>query len=736
MSQIPNDGSAHTETNTTPPSSSAQPEDRSENTGLIFQPPFNEHHSLLNRLKDNDIDSDGDDEAGITCPICQGIMVDAFITRCGHSFCHSCLARHLDKQKWCPVCRGALQDTTTCPNFNLNKVIEQRQAKSQTRHRNQRNRAKLTTVADYLDALPYNEDVLSILSNARAKRKKVMLHKGHIKSSLLSMFLTMVEDFAAQKATKWRQYQDLVIRDKMSIQQLDGQAQNSMEENNFSIQRYDDCGDDNKSNDDRHDGDDDDDGPRSDSNNNDHGGWDDNSDSDGDSVQGHSNRAYFSKASGNHINRKIKKRKYIDDSQKSEISSTPTELELILATRQRRIGPHFSDLMDFYFMERQKLGTGLASFSSTLYQLTHYSHWTPLDTIHYTDFSMTSTIVSSIEFDRDEDYFAVGGVNREIKLYDYNMLNDSLDERPFTVPLSYDDQENSDSQGSILPRNNNSAISETSTSVPLLVHCPLSIIPCEHKISCLSWNPYIKSRMASSDYEGVVNIWDTNTGQNVRAYREHQQRAWSVDTSASNPLIMASASDDSCVKIWSIQEKNSLLTLTQRGNVCCAKFAPNNQHLVAVGSADHQITCYDLRNTNNPIQTFSGHNKAVSYVKWNGDDEIISASTDNTLKSWKIGRNECTRTYSGHRNEKNFVGLSLKDNWISCGSENNTVYTYHKNSSHPVAQYKFGSVDPITGQELPNEDALFVSSVCWKRDSMKLLGANSKGVIKLLQLVE
>lgn len=45
-------------------------------------------------------------------------------------------------------------------------------------------------------------------------------------------------------------------------------------------------------------------------------------------------------------------------------------------------------------------------------------------------------------------------------------------------------------------------------------------------------------------------------------------------------------------------------------------------------------------------------------------------------------------------NEKNFVGLSVNNDWIACGSETNTVYTYHKYSKTPIAKYKF-PIDPI-----------------------------------------
>lgn len=36
------------------------------------------------------------------------------------------------------------------------------------------------------------------------------------------------------------------------------------------------------------------------------------------------------------------------------------------------------------------------------------------------------------------------------------------------------------------------------------------------------------------------------------------------------------------------------------------------------------------------------------------------------------------RTYRGHMNEKNFVGLTVNSEFIACGSETNDVFVYHK----------------------------------------------------------
>lgn len=58
-----------------------------------------------------------------------------------------------------------------------------------------------------------------------------------------------------------------------------------------------------------------------------------------------------------------------------------------------------------------------------------------------------------------------------------------------------------------------------------------------------------------------------------------------------------------------------------------------------VGSADHHIHYYDLRNISQPLHVFSGHRKAVSYVKFLSNNELASASTDSTLRLWDVKEN-------------------------------------------------------------------------------------------------
>ncbi|KAJ6388556.1 hypothetical protein OIU77_027003 [Salix suchowensis] len=357
----------------------------------------------------------------------------------------------------------------------------------------------------------------------------------------------------------------------------------------------------------------------------------------------------------------------------------------------------------FIEQEGEETTDCLGSFFDGLYKYARYSKFEVRGLLRAGDLSNSANVICSLSFDRDADYFAAGGVSKKIKIFDFNLLfNDSVD-----------------------------------------IHYPVIEMSNESKLSCICWNSYIKNYLASTGYDGVVKLWDVSTGQGVFQFNEHEKRAWSVDFSQLCPTKLASGSDDCFVKLWSINEKNSISTIRNIANVCCVQFSSHSTHLLAFGSADYRTYCYDLRNIRAPWCVLAGHDKAVSYVKFLDSETLVTASTDNSLKIWDLNKTSpsspstsaCSLTLGGHTNEKNFVGLSVANDYIACGSETNEVFAYHRSLPMPITSHKFGSIDPISGKETDDDNGLFVSSVCWRGKSDMVVASNSSGCLKVLQMV-
>ncbi|CAG10910.1 unnamed protein product, partial [Tetraodon nigroviridis] len=423
-----------------------------------------------------------------------------------------------------------------------------------------------------------------------------------------------------------------------------------------------------------------------------------------------------------------------------------------LASRRKRLTAHFEDLEQCYFSnkmshitEESRNMNQLDDFMECLAKFTRYNSVRPLATLSYaSDLYNGSSIVSSIEFDRDCDYFAIAGVTKKIKVFEYGtVIQDAVD-----------------------------------------IHYPVNEMTCNSKISCISWSSYHKNLLASSDYEGTVILWDGFTGQKSKVYQEHEKRCWSVDFNLMDPKLLASGSDDAKVKLWSTNLDNSVASIEAKANVCCVKFSPTSRYHLAFGCADHCVHYYDLRNTKQPIMVFKGHRKAVSYAKFVSGEEIVSAqslsehnwpllgpsrvpahrgktrghfyfcldqtemlawlsseddvyrSTDSQLKLWNVSKPHCLRSFKGHINEKNFVGLASNGDYIACGSENNSLYLYYKGLSKTLLTFKFDTVKSVLDKDKKEDDTNeFVSAVCWRAlpdgESNVLIAANSQGTIKV-----
>ncbi|KAG8555392.1 hypothetical protein GDO81_017691 [Engystomops pustulosus] len=604
------------------------------------------------------INSYEDKSNDFVCPICFDMIEEAYMTKCGHSFCYKCIHQSLEDNNRCPKCNYVVDNIDHLyPNFLVNELIlKQKQRFDDKRlkldpsngHRWQIFQDLLVTDQDNLDLANVN-----LMLQLLVQKKRQLEAESHAAQvQILMEFLKVARRNKREQLEQIQKELSVVEEDIKRVEELSGLYS-----------------------------------PRSED----------------------STVPQFEAPSPSHSSI-IDSTEYSQPPAFSGSSQTKKQpwYNSMLASRRKRLTAHFEDLEQCYFSTRMarlsddsRTVSQLDEFQECLSKFTRYNSVRPLATLSYaSDLYNGSSIVSSIEFDRDCDYFAIAGVTKKIKVYEYGtVIQDAVD-----------------------------------------IHYPENEMTCNSKISCISWSSYHKNLLASSDYEGTVILWDGFTGQRSKVYQEHEKRCWSVDFNLMDPKLLASGSDDAKVKLWSTNLDNSVASIEAKANVCCVKFSPSSRYHLAFGCADHCVHYYDLRNTKQPIMVFKGHRKAVSYAKFVNGEEIVSASTDSQLKLWNVTRPHCLRSFKGHINEKNFVGLASNGDYIACGSENNSLYLYYKGLSKTLLTFKFDTVKSVLDKDRKEDDTNeFVSAVCWRAlpdgESNVLIAANSQGTIKVLELV-
>ncbi|XP_038574780.1 E3 ubiquitin-protein ligase COP1 isoform X2 [Micropterus salmoides] len=605
------------------------------------------YNGLLNSYEDKSND--------FVCPICFEMIEEAHMTKCGHSFCFKCIRQSLEDSNRCPKCNYIVDNVDQLyPNFLVNELILKQKQRSEEK------RLKLDhpVFQDVLSPDQENLDLANVnlmLELLVQKKKQLEAESQAAQRQILMEFLKEARRNKREQLEQLQKELSFLEEDIKRVEEMSG-LYSPMMEAECTVPNVE-------------------------------------APSPAPSCSSIIEAADYSHPPGFGGTTQGKRQTWYNST---------------LASRRKRLTAHFEDLEQCYFSNKMSRITDegrnlnqLDDFMECLSKFTRYNSVRPLATLSYaSDLYNGSSIVSSIEFDRDCDYFAIAGVTKKIKVFEYGtVIQDAVD-----------------------------------------IHYPVNEMTCNSKISCISWSSYHKNLLASSDYEGTVILWDGFTGQRSKVYQEHEKRCWSVDFNLMDPKLLASGSDDAKVKLWSTNLDNSVASIEAKANVCCVKFSPTSRYHLAFGCADHCVHYYDLRNTKQPIMVFKGHRKAVSYAKFVNGEEIVSASTDSQLKLWNVNKPHCLRSFKGHINEKNFVGLASNGDYVACGSENNSLYLYYKGLSKTLLTFKFDTVKSVLDKDKKEEDTNeFVSAVCWRAlpdgESNVLIAANSQGTIKVLELV-
>lgn len=628
-------------------------------------------------------------ENPLQCKICLQMFSEPYNTACGHTFCRTCIVRSVQFNPQCPICDTNLdlkKPKTICPNFTVATLIEQvkmNEKESQTTVMSAEEGAPCTRILQMIHAYPFDIDSMRRISAAVQRRQLEMeLNEQQINNLLLHDFLERMIEKRENSIKKIQTELELLKQDKQKIlNTLSGQLSPE------SIQH----------------------------------------------LVPDTSLQSFSQPHNNTSREAVS----LSNENKTDTFFAPGSfLSEQLIRYRRRMTRHISSLESAYFgrscvnnhFRESNFSVGsvpkfeLEDFSEIMHSMYQYEGMKLLTTLNYNlETNNALSIVSSIKFDKDDEFFVIAGVTKKIKLYNYESV------------LNFEGE----------------------------FHYPVEQLICNSKISNISWNPYIKNMLASSDYDGTVQLWDTAAAKGTRTFKEHEKRCWTVQFNNVDPHLMASGSDDGRVKLWCVNSPQSVGTIDARVNVCAVYFSPKNRNQLVFGSSDHCVHLYDIRQINKPINVFRGHRKAVSYVKYCNENEVISASTDSSLKLWDVNTGKCLQTMRGHHNEKNFVGLATNGTHVVCGSENNRLYLYYKMVPDPLLSFDCAlrSVDspsisadqsradyPLIGSSnatAPNTGSMehasngtndFVSAVCWKKNSNVILAANSQGQTFILQL--
>lgn len=116
-----------------------------------------------------------------------------------------------------------------------------------------------------------------------------------------------------------------------------------------------------------------------------------------------------------------------------------------------------------------------------------------------------------------------------------------------------------------------------------------------------------------------------------------------------NDQLIASASQDKSIKLWSAQDLSVIATLSgHKRGVWKVRFSPVDKVLMSC-SGDRTVKLWSLQDYT-IIRTLEGHTASVlNAIYINHATQIISSSADGLLRLWTIRSGECLKTMEDHQ---------------------------------------------------------------------------------------
>jgi WD40 repeat protein len=197
-------------------------------------------------------------------------------------------------------------------------------------------------------------------------------------------------------------------------------------------------------------------------------------------------------------------------------------------------------------------------------------------------------------------------------------------------------------------------------------------------------------RVVSGGFDGEVQIWDADTGAQIKALKGHSSPVSGVAFSPDGRRVVA-ANDSGELSLWDADNYAAIAaasTPTEGSAIRTVAFSPDGRHIGTGGSLG-DVRVWDAQTLQPSAQLVPWHTGEVAIVAFSPDGRILaSGSRDTTIRLWNADTGQpIGEPLRGHRDAVKSVAFSSDGHRLASGSADTTVWIWDvTDSAHPVGR--------------------------------------------------
>ena len=202
----------------------------------------------------------------------------------------------------------------------------------------------------------------------------------------------------------------------------------------------------------------------------------------------------------------------------------------------------------------------------------------------------------------------------------------------------------------------------TSTASPTYVPAQ-AVLEHPDAVRYVCFSPGGGRRVLTAGADGLVRLWETETGARVRAYEGHTGPVNAALFSPVAPQI-ASAGADGTVRLWDEQSGELLRTLRgHRGEVTALAFNLYATRMASSGE-DGVVRLWEP-DTGRLVAALRGHEGPITDIAFSRDGTVLaSAGADGTIRLWRADTGAMLALMEGHEGPVTDIAFSPPDGEI------------------------------------------------------------------------